>query len=75
MADKAGEEALAKKRWMAIQMLRISGAILVALGLAIANGALDWPDWTAYLLIGIGMFDVFLFPIILSRRWSTNKVK
>ncbi|RVQ66481.1 hypothetical protein EKN06_10690 [Croceicoccus ponticola] len=64
-------------RWLVIQALRTAGMVLFIYGLLAANGRAPWfagvPREWAMVLSVIGMFDVFVVPILLSRKWSSNK--
>ncbi len=72
MAEPVHAEKQAQRRFLLIGLVRFSGVAMILLGLVVANGNLDWPQWTAYVLIGIGMVDTFVFPTLLARRWSSN---
>lgn len=67
-----GEHDPAKAKYMLISAVRIAGAFLVMLGLMGINGALPLPDIASYALIAIGLIDVFVLPIFLSKRWSSR---
>lgn len=62
----------AKKRWMLINAMRIAGVVMILLGLAILNDAVDLPTIAAYLLIGLGMVETFITPQILARMWRSR---
>lgn len=62
----------AKARFVAISLIRLSGALFVLLGVLIAEGriALPWPVGAALAVAGV--FDVFVMPVILARRWKSR---
>jgi hypothetical protein len=63
---------LAARRYAIISAIRISGAAMLVLGLAIiANGLMDLPIAAGYVLFAIGVFDFIVLPVILSRRWKS----
>ncbi len=65
-------ETVAKKRFFVLNMVRLSGAILIALGLGIiANGFMDLPIEAGYAVFAIGVFEFVVLPIILSRKWKS----
>ncbi len=66
-------EALAKKRFLALNLVRFGGAAIVVVGLLCALDKVDIPGahLIGVLLIVIGMLDFFVMPILLSRRWRT----
>ena len=70
MTDQA--EALAKQRFLVINLVRISGVIFVMLGIAIVEQAIELPKMVGYVLAVIGLFDIFLFPTVLARRWKSG---
>ena len=65
-------EAQAKQRFIILNIMRFSGAIIVMIGLAISAGRLfpDFPPLLGYLFIVLGMFEFFLFPILLKKSWN-----
>lgn len=68
----AEAEARAKGRFMLINAMRIAGVVMILAGIAVFNDVLPLPDWTAYLLLTLGMFETFVTPTLLARMWSTN---
>ncbi|MEY4159664.1 MAG: hypothetical protein RLZZ136_285 [Pseudomonadota bacterium] len=66
-------DTLAKKRFMAINLVRLSGVALILVGLLFA---LDRIDVQPAHLIGVmfilfGMIDAFIMPRVLARRWKS----
>jgi len=52
--------------------LRITGAVMVILGLMFVLGRFgEVSPIVGYALIGIGLLDVAVMPTILARRWRT----
>lgn len=74
MADETREEieAKAKSRFIMISMMRLGGALMVVAGLAVLQGVLPLPMWTAYLLLVMGLFELFVIPQMLAKIWNTN---
>ena len=62
---------LEKKRFMAIQLIRLMGAALVLLGVLIAGGKIDLPPLVGYVLVLVGLVDLIVMPLVLARRWRT----
>lgn len=62
-------------RFAAIQLVRLSGVALVVGGLLIQAGRFPWlaelPPELGYLLIALGLVEVFVLPFVLARRWRT----
>lgn len=69
--DRAGA------RFALLQVLRLSGALLVLFGavtLARRYPALDAiPDVAAYAIIAVGLADFFVMPLLLARRWRSPR--
>lgn len=72
MDERQAAEVRAKQRFMAINVARIAGVLMVLAAIAVLNGALPLPDWAGYALVIAGMFATFVAPTLLARRWSTN---
>lgn len=71
--DKARAEMQAQYRFLAINLCRITGAVMLVLGLAvIARAAFGMPKPVGYLLFLVGMFNFLLLPVYLSKRWKSK---
>lgn len=66
-------EALAKKRFLAIGLIRMGGAAMVLVGLLCALDKIDIPGnrIVGVIMIFIGMTDFVFMPMLLSRRWRS----
>ena len=74
MTDDA--DALAKKRFFALNAIRITGAIFVLAGFVLIRGG--WAlagqpadRWIGVLIVLIGLFDFAVMPKLLARRWRS----
>ncbi len=67
------QDALAKKRFLAIGMIRMGGAAVVLVGLLCAFDKIDIPGnrIVGVIMVFIGMIDFVFMPMLLSRRWRT----
>jgi len=65
------DEETARARWMAITGLRIAGVVTVVAGIFGLQGVFELPDVAAYILIGVGLLDIFLVPQFLARKWRS----
>ncbi len=74
MAEETREEmeAKAKGRFVMISLMRLGGALMVVAGLAVQMNVLPLPMWTAYLLMGLGLLELFVVPRLLAGIWSSN---
>lgn len=74
MADETREEmeARAKGRFAMISLMRLGGALMVIAGLAVQMNVLHLPQWTAWLLMGLGLIELFVVPQMLAKIWSSN---
>lgn len=70
MPDQAAE-ALAKKRFIALNLIRITGLICVLLGVAVAQGVIDLPRLLGLALAAFGLYDFFFMPRMLAKRWKS----
>ena len=69
--DTNRDDALAKKRFIAIQAMRFMGVAMVILGLLIIRGTIDLPAIVGFVLVAIGIVDALFMPIVLTRRWKS----
>lgn len=71
------QDALAKKRFMALNLVRISGVVMIFVGLLFALDKIDVPQpprrLIGMVLLVIGMIDVFIVPRMLAARWRSPK--
>lgn len=70
--SRQAEDEKAKHRFMLINAMRFAGAAMVVIGIAILNDYFDLPAFAAYVLIGLGLVELFVTPQILARMWSTK---
>ncbi len=70
----AAREAQARRRFAVISLVRLAGVFVILFGILAANKALPFavPDAFAYLLVVMGMGQVFVIPTLLSKRWSSK---
>ena len=68
-------EALAKKRFLAINLVRLSGLALVLIGLLFAADkiAIAQPPrhFIGMLMIVLGMIEYFVMPKFFAKRWKS----
>ena len=64
-------DAEARNRWMVIQAARVGGVVMAVLGLLALRQRIALPEAAGYLLLAIGLADVFLVPQVLARKWRT----
>lgn len=69
-------DALARNRWMVIQLMRTTGFALAILGILMTQDAVtvagDANRAVGYVFIVIGLLDGFLMPVVLARKWSSR---
>lgn len=67
------DETKAQYRFLIINICRITGAVMLVIGLAvIARGVFGLPKAAGYLLFLVGMVDFLLAPVFLSKRWKSK---
>ena len=64
-------EDVARGRWLMISLHRILGAALVIAGILAVEGVIGFGDVAGYVLIAVGLVDVFLVPRLLARLWRS----
>ena len=64
-------DEVARNRWLVINMLRLGGVAMVVAGMLGTRQVIAIPMIAAYALIAIGLFDIFLVPLFLARKWRT----
>jgi hypothetical protein len=62
---------VARGRWLMISLHRILGAALVVAGILAVEGVIGFGDVAGYVLIAVGLIDVFLVPRLLARLWRS----
>jgi hypothetical protein len=65
------DEDDARTRFFVIGASRLLGAAIVIAGLVGLAGKIAIPPVAAYGFIAFGLFDVFVVPQILARKWRT----
>ncbi|MFM5931120.1 MAG: hypothetical protein ACKOPQ_09450 [Novosphingobium sp.] len=67
------EDALAKKRFLAMNLVRICGVVLILVGLLCALDKIDIPGarLIGVMFILFGMIDTFVVPVMLAKRWRS----
>lgn len=64
-------EDVARGRWMAINAVRVAGVAMVIVGLLIIRDRMQLPQWSGYLILAIGLLDIFAMPMVLARKWRS----
>jgi drug/metabolite transporter (DMT)-like permease len=72
------DDALAKKRFVALSSMRIMGAILVLAGFVLIRGGFELAGqptdrWIGVAVVLVGAFDFAVMPKILARRWRSPR--
>ena len=71
----AADEELAKKRFAVLSLTRLSGALMVALGLGIvSNGLFGLPKAAGYFVLVAGIIGFILMPLFLAKAWKSPPV-
>jgi hypothetical protein len=70
---KVAEETRAQYRFLVLNLCRITGAVMLVIGLAvISREAFGLPKAAGYLLFAVGMIDFILVPLFLAKRWKSK---
>jgi len=75
MTDQPTEqtEALAKQRFMLLNVVRLMGLAMVLVGIAITQGAIDLPFAVGVVLAIFGLLEFFLMPNIIAKSWRNSE--
>ena len=65
-------EDQARNRWAVIQVVRAGGVVMAILGLLTIEGIVPLPEVAGYVLLALGLVEVFLMPTLLARKWSSR---
>ena len=63
----------AKARFLAIQAVRLSGVVTAVLGALVLGGILPLPEIAGYILVALGVAEIFILPIVLAKRWRSGQ--
>ena len=67
------EETKAQYRFLVLNLVRISGAVMLVIGLAvIAREAFGLPKAAGYVLFFVGFAEFLLVPVFLAKRWKSK---
>ena len=61
----------ARDRFIMLQLMRLGGVLLVFGGILIVAGKVSGPPVIGYGLLLFGVFEFFIMPWLLARRWKT----
>lgn len=75
--DSAAREKAARTRFFAIGLFRLSGALILAFGLAVAMENFGWVTGQKARIMGVivatvGFIQMMLVPRLLLRAWTTT---
>jgi hypothetical protein len=66
------EETRAQYRFLVLNIVRITGAAMLVLGLAvIAREAFGLPRAAGYVLFAVGLVEFILVPVFLAKKWKS----
>lgn len=71
-------DALAKKRFFAMTIMRLMGVAFIAIGFILISGGFSLVGqptdrWIGVAIVLIGAFDFAVMPLLLARRWRSPK--
>ena len=72
------DDALAKKRFFVLSIMRLMGAAFVAIGFILIGGGCSLAGqptdrWIGVAIVLVGAFDFAVMPLLLARRWRSPK--
>lgn len=71
LSGEPAPDSLARQRFMVLQVMRLFGIALFVFGIVIVRGIVPLPSVAGYVLAVVGIFDAFMMPVILARRWKS----
>lgn len=66
------QEALARKRYGTMNLVRLGAIALVLIGMGIANGAIELPVALGIALAFTGLIAFFFVPRAMVKRWKAQ---
>lgn len=66
------DDTLAKQRYILLNLVRFGGVAMIMAGLAAYQGVLPLPGTVGLILVALGLFEFFVLPNVLARRWRTK---
>lgn len=66
------DDARAFKRFMVLNAIRLAGALIVIVGLAVTEGLVPLPPVFAYVLVIAGFCIFFFLPNLIARGWKSQ---
>ena len=72
------DDALARKRFFALALMRLMGAVFVLIGFVLIRGGWELAGqptdrWIGVAIVFVGAFDFAVMPLLLARRWRSPK--
>ena len=72
------DDALAKKRFFALSIMRLMGVTFAMIGFILISGGFPLAGqptdrWIGVAIVLVGAFDFAVMPLILARRWRSPK--
>jgi hypothetical protein len=61
----------AKARFLVIQLVRLTGLALAAVGVLTIAGKIALPVEAGYVLFAVGLLDALFMPTVLAKIWKT----
>ena len=71
LSGEPAPDSQAKARFMVMQAMRLFGVALFVFGIMIVRGVVPLPAVAGYVFAVVGIFDAFMIPVILARRWKS----
>ena len=69
--DNRDADTTARNRFLLIGLLRLAGVAMVLIGLLMTADRIGGGMVLGYVLLVLGLLDMFAVPQLLSRRWRT----
>jgi membrane protein YdbS with pleckstrin-like domain len=70
MLEPVADE-IARNRFIIINLVRLIGTAMVLASMLILADAIEAPYALGYVLLGLGLVEIFAIPQVLARKWRT----
>ena len=64
-------EYVSRGRFLVMNAVRLAGVVMVGVGILIVEQVIPEPAIAGYVILVVGLFDIFAVPLILARKWRT----
>ena len=71
--DNRVSDEVARNRWLVINAVRLAGVAMVLVGILGLRGVIEYPRIAGWILVVVGLLDMFAMPLVLARKWRSPR--